>query len=194
MLKPNQIPIIEFRKSWIYNIQWSRSKKWRKPPATMVWNKRERQLRRLWTKHGSAVLRTMSKITGLPWREDRIIVYLTWGVRPFSDPLTISLRPDVMSVFETMTHELIHRLLSSEKNWSKIKPGWMLFVKSYPRETSVAINHVPIHAVHEMIWGKLFPSRVTTIKTDLKLKPYIRAWELVDRLGADKVVHQIFHR
>jgi len=187
-------PTIEFRNSWIYNAQWKRPKRLQLPPSKKDWQTRERKLRQLWAKHGRAILRTMATVTGLPWREERIIVYLTWGVRPFSDPVTISLRADVFSVFETLTHELIHRICSEEKNHAAIRRRWKNFIGKYPKEIPVAINHVPIHAVHEVLWRKLFPKRVGTIKSSLRLTPYVRSWKIVDEIGADTVVKQVFKK
>ncbi len=185
-------PTIEFRKSWVYDSMWKRPKHLQQPPSTKDWNARERKLRQLWTKHGRAILRALSKVTGLSWQEDLIIVYLTWGVRPFSDPVTIPLRANVFSVFETLTHELIHRICSEEKNHTAILRRWKKLTSKYPKELPVAINHVPIHAVHELVWRKLFPKRLGILKSDLKLKPYVRAWKIVDEIGAEEVVKRVF--
>lgn len=194
MPKRIQIPTIEFRKSWVYDSMWKRPKRLQQPPSKKDWNTRERKLRQLWSKHVQPILRALSSVTGLTWREERIIVYLTWGVRPFSDPVTISLRSDVVSVFETLTHELIHRICSEEKNLAIIQRRWKNFVAKYPKEVPIAINHVPIHAVHEVVWHTLFPKRVEALKSDLKLKPYVRSWKIVDTIGADNIIQQVFRR
>ncbi len=191
-MSKNSLPIIEFRTSWIYNVQWIRPKKLQKPPDLQDWVKREKKLRLLWAMDGRKILRTMSRVTGLPWREDRIIVYLSWGIRPFSDPLTLNLRADVQAVFDTLAHELIHRICSHEKNHQRIRRRWRSFVKQYPNELPLAINHVPIHAVHERMWRELFPRRLKKIKSQLTLQPYIRAWQIVDEQGAELVVKKIF--
>lgn len=191
--KTTKLPIIEFRVSDIYNAVWPRPPKLQKPIPAKVWSARERKLKALWAKSGKEILSGISRITGLPWREDRIIVYLTWGVIPFSDPVTISLRRDITSVFETLVHELIHRHLGPEENWRAIRKAWMQMRRQHSHEVPIAVTHIPIHAVHEILWRQLFPRRVQIIKTELKLPPYLRAWELVDEKGAEQVVKEIFH-
>lgn len=191
-LGATKLPIIEFRVSRIYNAQWTRPKELQSPPPPTEWANRERRLKQLWAKHGRAVLQTMSHVTGLPWREDRIIAYLTWGVRPFSDPLTLNLRADVVSVFETLTHELIHRIVSQPLNNRRIRPRWHALVKRYPREDPLAVNHIPIHAVHDAIWRQLFPKRTAALRTDLKHPAYVRSWELVDTIGPEQIVKRLF--
>lgn len=192
MTKVKIFPQIEFRTSRIYNAQWTRSLKYKNPPSKEDWVRREKKLRALWAVNGKVVLQLMSKVTGLEWREERIIVYLTWGIPSFSDPLTLNLRKDAQVAFETLTHELIHRICSEPQNHKLIAARWQKFVRKFPNEQLVAINHVPIHAVHEVIWEKLFPRRVAAIKQDLKLKPYIRSWKLVDTIGAHEVIKKIF--
>lgn len=192
-ISEQKLPIIEFRTSEIYNAVWPRPKK-AQPPPDAVWAVREKKLQHLWAQHGRNILRGISHITGLPWREDRIIVYLNWGVRPFSDPVTISLHGDIMVVFEALTHELIHRHINPFPNWKAIRVAWVKMRHQYPRELPIAVNHIPIHAVHEVLWRKLFPRRIRAIKTDLQLKPYVRSWALVDAWGADAVIRQIFEK
>ena len=187
-----KLPIIEFRVSRIYNIQWQRPKELQDPPPKVEWFRRRKTLEAMWKKHGRNILQTMSAVTGLPWEEDRIIVYLTWGIISFSDPLTLNLRKDVVMDFETLTHELIHRISSSPKNQKKIERRWKAFTKKYPKEVPVGINHVPIHAVHEVMWEKLFPKRVAALAVDIKKAPYIRSWQIVHDLGAAEVVRRVY--
>ncbi len=194
MRRKYKVPVIEFRNSWIYNIQWKRPKELRKPPSEKEWNRREHRLRQLWSKHGNKILRNMSRVTGLVWQEERIIVYLSWGIYPFSDPVTINLRSDVFSVFETLTHECIHRIASHEKNWKKISRRWLAFTSKYPKDKPNAINHVPIHAVHEVLWRSLFPHRVQAIKKAVAAQAYVRAWSIVDEVGAEEVIRRVFKK
>lgn len=50
-----------------------------------------------------------------------------------------------------LAHELIHRVVSQERNWAKIRRRRHALTRKYPREEPVAINHIPVHAVHELI-------------------------------------------
>ncbi len=187
-----KIPTIEFRTSRIYNAQWTRPPELQEPPSRAEWQARSKKLMRLWTRHQSKILRTMSSITGLPWGESHIIVYLSWGIRPFSDPLTLNLRKDVDSVFDTLTHELIHRHISGGQNWVRVKRRWNAMVAKYPGQPPVATNHIPIHAIHAVLWQKLFPARVKIIQSDLKLAPYRWSWSIVNERGAAQIIEDIF--
>jgi hypothetical protein len=98
-------------------------------------------------------------------------------------------------VVDVVTHELIHRLVSfgkyPEKRWGA---GMRWLKKLYPKETSNTYSHVPVHAIHGTLYLKLFSKfRMERDRDSLKhLKDYRRAWEIVDELGAKKVIKKFF--
>ena len=91
------IPKIRFIYSSVYDSMYRNSLEIKKtlkkygreyPPTKNVFKYTE-QIENSWKKEGNKILREISKITGLKWKEKEIKCYVIgWG-RCFSDPLTI---------------------------------------------------------------------------------------------------------
>lgn len=64
-----------------------------------------------WKKIEQKVFKTMSEVTGLPWKKDLIEVYLVQKSRPFSRPLTMPMDREGDVFYETLIHELAHNII-----------------------------------------------------------------------------------
>lgn len=144
---------------------------------------------------GNKILRELSKVTKLRWYEREIICYITAGIVSFSDPLTLSLKKDVDHMLDVLTHELIHRLLSEEKNWQKIHRNWKRLMSEYKKEEQKVRTHIVIHAIHAHIFKKFFGANrfageLQNVRDSGK-SAYIRAWGIVKRDGYKEIINYL---
>jgi Zn-dependent peptidase ImmA (M78 family) len=140
-----------------------------------------------WDKINDKVFLTTSKVSGLKWKENVISCYVVPKVRPFSDPLTINTSNELDFQIETITHELVHRLL--HQNIDKIKSE--KFKKEFKSESMSTYNHILVHAILKLTYLHMFGEYKTKqyIKKYDKLpKSYQRVWEIVGKYGAKELI------
>jgi len=149
------IPKIEFRYSDVYDRNYRDSKKIQE----YLKNKNEeypsrkeiidytKKVEKLWRKKEKKILIEISKITGLKWKEKRIICYVVGCGQPFSDPLTIRTYGKDFEIFiDTLTHELIHQISTQNE---KIFMRWYNYIKKkYTNEERTTKTHIFLTAVH----------------------------------------------
>lgn len=183
-----RLPKLFIQRSWLLDQALARPKKWPEPTASFF-IVQVKKLRSQWAKQGPKILRSIARQSGLTWHQWEIPVYVSYGVRPFSNPLTISLKKDINLMIDVLTHELIHRLVSEPKNWRRIEPAWERLIRQYRRELPVTQTHIVIHAIHELVLLDLFGrTRLDRERRAVKLPAYRRAWEIVGQLGAKNIV------
>ena len=128
----------------------------------------------------------MCDLLGLSFRQNVIDVYIAPWFGAFSDPLVIGVMREPDQFVDTLTHELIHRLLTDNSSISyekKLFPNWQkLFGKNHSFTTIV---HIPVHAVHKAIYLDILnePERLERDKkSDIQhnAKDYIASWQYVD--------------
>ena len=153
--------------------------------------------RKVWRPYQTKILTGMCKITGLQFEQNIIDVYIAPWFRAFSDPLVvgINLPPDLF--IDTLTHELLHRLLTTNTSLpfdaDYIKIWQKLFGKNH---THRALVHIPVHAVHKAIYLDVLnePAR---LKRDIaKMKQlgavdYVAAWDYVEEHGYKNIIAQL---
>lgn len=185
--KMNNTPQLVFRRSWLYDRALVRKKDYIMP-GDKVLDAHVRKLEGEWRKYGQKILKEIARATKLQWHERDITCYVTAGVIPYSDPLTLNTRSDV----HTISHELIHRILDEPENWKKIKKNWFDLMKKYNHEAEKTRGHVIVHAIHGIILGNLFGEKVLEKEKEVVKDPlYIRAWELADRDGYTQIVQRL---
>lgn len=174
-----------FRRSWLYDQALARKKGY-KMPSDKILDVHVHKLEKAWAKYGEKILTEIMRVTRLSWYEKEIVCYITTGVIPYSDPLTLNLQSDV----DTLTHELIHRIVSEPENWKRIKGNWMMLMKKYKDETQKAKTHIIINAIHTAILKKLFgEKRLKRRKKAVRDQQYIiRSWEIVDTDGYVNII------
>lgn len=140
-----------------------------------------------WNPLESKVLTGMCSVLGLDFRKNIIDVHIAPWFSAFSDPLIIGImnKPDVF--IDTLTHELLHCLLTDnvqtkyDRN-TRLKHWESLFGKDHSFSTLI---HIPVHAVHKHIYLDVLndPERYNRdVKNNKKHNAldYIKAWEYVD--------------
>lgn len=202
------IPKIEFRYSGIYDKRYRESlsinenlKKMNLvyPSVNKIKNYIVK-VEKIWKKEGKRILSEISKIVGLAWKEQKIIVYVLGVGRAFSDPVTVSiLRYGNKNDFiDSVTHELIHQIESQNaekfRKWEK-----KFLLKKYRNESITTKNHILLHAVHKEIFLKVYGRKRLNrqIKSHSKYPGYKRAWEIVEEEGEDNIIkdfHEVIKR
>ena len=189
-----KLPKIIFRHSWIYDrtIERLSAKKKRKAPAKNRFQKHIKNLSKEWGKIGNKILKELSKVAKLRWRDKEIRVYVTDGVVPFSDPLTLNLRSSI----HTLTHELIHVILSQRQNGRQFQKNWDYLMNKYKKEIPKAggnlRGHIIVHAIHWHIMDKFFDKR--TLQKEMKSvkhPDYLRSWEIVKKDGYKQIIKDL---
>ena len=157
-------------------------------PSDTILNAYLRKIEREWKKQGARILKEVARVTKLEWREKEIVIYITAGVYPYSDPMTLNPRSSI----HTLSHELIHRILSEPENREKIKKNWAKLMKKYKGEVQKTKTHIIIHAIHAPILKKLFGENVLNKeKKEIPDPRYLRSWEIVDRDGYKKILEEL---
>jgi len=150
-----------------------------------------------WKPFEQKILRAITDMLGLSFRQNTIDVYIAPWFNAFSDPMVIGVvqKPDVF--VDTLTHELIHRLLTDNTAVPHelfLLPVWEeLFGKNHSFNT---LAHIPVHAVHKAIYldvlnkPKHLERDVTRCK-DKKATDYIAAWDYVDKHGYLEIIEKL---
>ena len=153
-----------------------------------------KKLENAWSNVGENILSALNEITGLSWYEENVVCYVVGKHIPFSDPLTIpvyALHP-IDYAIDVVTHELIHRLLLQPKNIDDTEAKWSKLYEEMDGQSENVIDHVRVHAVHELLYLKLFDEgRLARDKAEVaKLAEYKQAWDIVEERGAQDIVSQ----
>lgn len=191
---------IVFKYSWIYDDQFRegykslKSRSDYKYPLQKEILKFKDNLENLWQKDGEKISNELSNVTGLKWKEDKITCYIVGYSMPFSDPLTVPVFKDLDYAFDTLTHELVHQLFI--QNDEKGKDYWKYINSNYKKLPFNARIHIPVHAIHEHIFIKLFDKRRLNkeIKIMSSYKDYKKAWEIVGKEGYKNIIREFRER
>ena len=171
------IPKVFFIYSRIYDMHWREIYKENYPSQEDIIRYISR-IEKVWKKHGNKILKKLSYISGLKWKED-IKCYVVGRVRAFSEPLTIGLWNKDEEFIDNLVHELIHNLL--RQNDSELKNYWINLYKRYPKTNIRTRVHIPVHAIHKELYLKMFTKK--RLDKDIrfcKTKPdYKKAWDIV---------------
>jgi hypothetical protein len=191
--KPVKIPRLEFRYSWVYD-QLNRQR-FTDPlyPSSEKIREYVERISPLWKRRERTLLKAISRISGLPWREDKIIIYVLGRAIPFSDPLTMPIYEDHEDYFiDVLVHELIHQNLSQPGNEKRKKAYWDGLFEKYREEGHDVSVHIPVYAIHKEIYIKYFGGKnlVRDLTLVSKLPDQRRAWEIVNELGHRKIIEQ----
>lgn len=190
------IPKIEFRYSKPYDDRFRENpliidklkrlnKKYPKREEIIIYKKK---IEKHWIKEEKLILKEISKIYGLLWKEKVIKCYIVGACRPFSDPLTLKVHKNYEDFRDSLIHELMHQIQNQNSN--KIKNWWKYVDKNYKNENRLTKNHILLHSFLEKIYLKLFDS--SRLEHDEKKcskdKDYAKAWEIVNQEGADNII------
>lgn len=201
-MKKTQLPEIRIIDAWLLRQNASRHlhELWGKGTvlADDEWmKKRVEEYQVAWKPFEQKILTGMTELLGLSFRQNIIDVYIAPWFGAFSDPMVIGVmrEPDVF--VDTLTHELLHRLLTDNTSApyeTMLRDEWQkLFGKNHTFGTLV---HIPVHAVHKAIYLDILkePKR---LKRDIaennkyNATDYINAWDYVEKHGYKEIIKQL---
>lgn len=194
------IPEIKIRYSWIYDSKWREIYKLRK--GKEVYPKWERvarysrEIKNPWKRIEKRVLRGISKISGLKWKEKEIIVYVVGRCRPFSIPLTIPMKEDKKDFIDILVHELIHNIFTQNR---KIFERYRRYAnKKYKKLDMSTLNHIPLFAIHKKILLESFSKKRVEKELEKagksKHPEYKKAWDIVEKEGYKEIIEEFWKR
>jgi hypothetical protein len=131
-------------------IAWIRSQDrytdWKQPSRDSVL-RHVKKYNQIWDTHGTKILRSLEKCTGMKFHRTLIPVYVVSGnPRAFSDPLVITSRYDGSDFLDTLTHELIHCLFVDNGISAQAVR------KVFPHEDETVSAHIPVYAILEHVF------------------------------------------
>lgn len=187
-------PKVIFKYSSVYDRRcredWLRKDKKGYPSKRKILNY-IKKVEKLWRKKEKEILKEISKITKLKWREKSINCYLVGRVRPFSLPLTMPIFERKANDFiDVLTHELIHNIFTQNQKY--LKKSWNFFNRKYKKESQVTRIHILVHAVHSHIYMEFFGEKrlKRNIKRLVFRQDYKRAWDIVQKQGYHNIINE----
>ena len=143
-----------------------------------------------WSKR-QAVLSFMQKTLELDFYQPVIDVNVVgWIKHAISAPIVISSTKEVADFTDSLTHELLHRLISDNQQKIRIRD---ILQSWFPDETILCRNHVIVHALLKKIYLEFLdePERLAVNRArDKKAPDYMRAWGLVEEIGEAAIIEK----
>lgn len=155
-----------------------------------------------WKKYESDILTGVCELYDLEFYQNLIDVYIAPWFNAFSDPLVIGVIYTPDGFVDTLAHELLHKLFTTNNKFlmgegTELGDEWKrLFGKEHDFKTLV---HIPVHAGLKAIYLDILkePKR---LKRDIAFckksedtwgKPYVQAWEYVESHDYKKINEQL---
>lgn len=186
------IPKIIFKYSRIYDQNWKEWIKYyrhrdRTYPSSQKVQAFIKKVEKLWRKNEKKVLKEISKITGLKWKEQTIVCYVVGNCAVFSDPLTLRVYKNPDYFIDALIHELIHYGDSSKT--TKVSK---YFNQKYRKESSRTIAHILVNAFHWHIFLKFYgEKRLQRWIKFLSVMPFLkRSWEIIQEEGYQNIIDE----
>ncbi len=154
------------------------------------------KLQKRLNKVSKKILVEMSKITGLKWHINQIVIYPVSRTIPFSHPLTIKMRKNWDYQIDNFTHEIAHNLVWDSTN-QKSRITYKKLIEKYPNEVHNVILHIPIEAIVKLTLQKVFERNAKKYykyeykRWTKRSEMYIRAWKIMEKEGPENVLRQV---
>lgn len=148
-----------------------------------------------WKPYEKKILTAMCDELGLSFRQNIIDVNIAPWFAAFSDPLVIGVKYDSSRFVEVLTHELLHRLLTDNKETSydtEYLPEWKKIFGT-DHDFNVLV-HIPVHAVFQAIFDDHLhePARTLNDRELCRQWPaYDKSWAYVEEKGYKNIVKQL---
>lgn len=149
--------------------------------------------KKAWAPFETKILKGMTDILDLSFRQNIIDVYIAPWFNAFSDPLVIGVTREPYEFVDTLTHELIHRLLTDN---TKLKPKADLIAqwqKMFGKQNSfTTLVHIPVHSVHKAIYLDILKDK-DHLQRDISdcfkhgHQDYVDAWDYVQKHDYRKI-------
>ena len=137
------------------------------------------------------VLNYVQEILRLDFYEPIIDAYVIGHMRgSISTPILMGSQKSSSEYIDTLTHEILHRLISDNKQKIKVRE---ILPTMFPNESVLCRVHVVVHAILKKIYLEFLkePDRfAANKKRNTKATDYARAWEIVDVMGETKIIEQ----
>lgn len=154
------------------DVKGSGWKEWVSPDKEKV-EERIKSYKDIWDKYEEKVINGICSALDLSFKED-INVYIVAGInRSMSNPVIISSHKGPKNFIVSLAHELVHRLLASNKELFKINNNFLL-IKG---DNDTINSHILVFSVLRQIFGEdpeIFKVVISGIKSD----DYKKAYEL----------------
>lgn len=152
-----------------------------------------------WRPKEVLIINSMQDILGLHFKHNIIDVYIAPWFAAFSDPVIIGIKSTPDEFIDTLTHELLHRLLTidntkldlNEKGdtltveWSK------LFGENHSWNTLI---HIPVYAVLKSIYVDVLKD-IKRLDRDIqnhqKYEDYKKAWDYVEKNDYKEIISKL---
>jgi hypothetical protein len=151
-----------------------------------------------WKGDNDAVLHGLCKLTGLTFYQNTIDVHVAPWFYAFSSPMVLGVRFQTKDeLVNTLTHEIIHRLLTDntvyDVTYDFVALWQSMFGDDVPWNTLV---HIPVHALMQELYLDVIdrPDLLTLDKeslTESTADDYIAAWDYVDQHGYKTITDKI---
>lgn len=202
-MKTLDLPKIRIKDAWLLRMNASAHihklyAKKDEPLADDEWMARKvKSYQKAWKPFEEKILTSICDVLDLRFNQNIINVYIAPWFFAFSEPLVIGVTRGSDEFIDTLTHELIHRLLTDSnktpEDLTRISDEWKnLFGKNHSFNTLV---HIPVHAVHKYIYLDVLkdPSRLKRDYEKDRNGPddYIKSWDYVNRIGYRKIIKQL---
>jgi hypothetical protein len=195
-------PAIRIKKAWLLRKNASRylHELWGKDKTLadndwMEWKVGE--YKKAWQPYEQKILLSMTETLGSSFRQNIIDVYIAPWFHAFSDPLVIGVTKEPDVFVDTLTHELLHRLLTDNTTIpyeTDLIAEWRkLFGNNHNFKVLV---HIPVHAIHKAIYLDVLkePERLERDIANNKkheAEAYVAAWEYVEKFGHEEITKQL---
>jgi hypothetical protein len=148
-----------------------------------------------WKPYEQKILLAMHEELGLTFRQNIIDVNIAPWFGAFSDPMVIGVVYSPERFVEVLTHELIHRLLTDNKETpydTEYRKHWAeLFGSDHTPKTLV---HIPVHATLQAIFNDHLrePLHTENDREECRKWPaYDRSWQYVEQEGYKTVLEKL---
>ncbi len=156
-----------------------------------------------WKKYEKQIIDYICATLGIQFYRDVVDVHIAQFFIPKSEPLIISCMDDPDTFVDTLTHELIHVLLTDndvlqlpgdDRNYQLADEWASLFGEQHSFTTLV---HIPAHALHSKVFADVFKDDAR-LKRDIKIlerfdsTDYLKSWDYVQQVGADDVITKLY--
>lgn len=186
------LPKIKFTCGWTrdeYQRPWTR---YGRVPDRVL-RARIAAYRRRWRSVGPSILRRLSQLTGIRWRERVMICTLT-PLYTQADPLCVPPYQDPDWFIHVLTHELIHQLLRQGKAHT-VQQRLERLRRRYRRYPKDVREHILVHAIHGIVIQKLFRDGGRLFQRELrwaaKRPEYALSWQIAQRRGFKKIAQEL---
>ena len=199
------LPEIRINFSWLFYDdvcrQLDKVQKWDLPSGEQCeeWTEAYRSA---WAKNEVKILTAMQDITGLKFYKSVIDVTTAPGVIPKSEPLFMSFMDKPEGFVDTLTHELIHVLLTDNTKLSiygenrsfRLGTAWKKIFGI--NDDFSCLVHIPVHAIHKKIFCDVL-NDPKGIDRDIELmkkfgaKSYLKSWDYVKKGGHEVIIEKL---